>query len=120
MTFTGDSLGAPMSPDPDRHLVLQSAPEASVTSVAVSPDGSLVAADSFDGRTRLYDARTGALIRAIDTGGGRGIRFALDGLRLACAGYHMDKLVGIYEVATGKLLRKLAGHTEIETYAVAF
>jgi WD40 repeat protein len=91
-----------------------------VISVAVSPDGSLAASDSFDGQTRLYDARSGAVLRAIDTGGGRGVAFAPDGRSLACAGYHMDKLVGVYEVPTGKLVRKLAGHTEWETYAVAF
>jgi WD40 repeat protein len=109
--------GLPSSPPV---LVLQAPAEASVTSVAVSPDGSLVATDSFDGRVRLHDARTGAMLRAIDTGGGRGVAFAPDGRSLACAGYHMDKLVGVYDVITGKLLRKLAGHAELETYAVAF
>ncbi len=109
-----------VSPATSRELVLQAAAEASVTSVAVSPDGSLVAADSFDGRVRLHDARTGQLIRAIDTGGGRGVAFSPDGRTLACAGYHMDKLVGLYEVQTGKLLCTFAGHKEIETYAIAF
>ena len=118
-TDGGPPLLAGLPSDPPV-LVLQSPPEASVTSVAVSPDGSLVASDSFDGRVRLYDARTGAMVRAIDTGGGRGVVFAPDGRRLACAGYHMDKLVGVYDVTTGKLLRKLAGHTELETYAIAF
>ena len=31
-------------------------------SVACSPDGKWVASDSFDGRVRLYDARTGAIL----------------------------------------------------------
>ena len=52
--------------------------------------------------------------------GGRGVAFAPDGRSLACAGYHMDKLVGVYDVRTGQRLRTLAGHTEIETYAIAF
>jgi WD40 repeat protein len=32
----------------------------------------------------------------------------------------MDKLVGVYDVQTGRRLQALAGHTEWETYAVAF
>lgn len=101
-------------------LVLQDAPESSVVSVTVSPDGSLIASDSFDGRVRLHDANSGALVRAINTGGGRKVAFAPDGRILACAGYHMDKKIGLFEVGTGKLVRKLDGHTEIETYAIAF
>ncbi|AGA31519.1 WD40 repeat domain-containing protein [Singulisphaera acidiphila] len=119
IAFGGGSYGAP-PPSAPLSLVLQAAPEASVTSVAVSPDGSLVAVDSFDGRVRIHDAKTGALLRAIDAGGGRGVAFAPDGRSLACAGYHMDKLVSTFDVRSGKRLRKLTGHTEIETYAIAF
>jgi RNA polymerase sigma factor (sigma-70 family) len=99
-------------------LVLQAPPPVSVNSVAVSPDGSLVAT-AADG-VRLYDARTGTLLRAIGDAGDRGIAFAPDGRTLAAAGFHMDKLVGIYDVQTGKRLQSLAGHTEWETDALAF
>jgi RNA polymerase sigma factor (sigma-70 family) len=100
------------------HLVLQVPPPVSVNSVAVSPDGSLIAT-AADG-VRLYDARTGALLRAIGDAGDRGVAFSPDGRTLAAAGFHMDKLVGIYDVQTGKRVRSLAGHTEWETDALAF
>jgi RNA polymerase sigma factor (sigma-70 family) len=100
------------------HLVLQAPPVISVNSVAVSPDGWLVAT-AADG-VRLYDARTGTLLRAIGDAGDRGVAFSPDGWTLAAAGFHMDKLVGIYEVQTGKRVRSLAGHTEWEIDALAF
>src|SRR5215831_11000751 len=106
-------------PDSNRRiLVLQAPPPVSVNSVAVSPDGSLIAT-AADG-VRLYHARTGALLRAIGDAGDRGVAFAPDGRTLAAAGFHMDKLVGIYDVQTGKRLQSLAGHTEWETDALAF
>src|SRR5262249_53792161 len=82
-----------------------------------SPDGSLVAAGSD--AARLYDARTGALLRAIDGAGGGGA-FSPDGRKLAAAGFHMDKLIGTYDVQTGKRVQSLAGHTEWEIDALAF
>jgi WD40 repeat protein len=101
-----------------RKLVLQAPPVVSVNSVAVSPDGSLIAT-AAEG-VRLYDARTGALLRAIGDAGDRGVAFSPDGRTLAAAGFHMDKLVGIYDVQTGKRVQTLAGHTEWEIDALAF
>jgi WD40 repeat protein len=106
------------------HLVLQAPPPISVNSVAVSPDGSLIATGAEG--VRLYDARTGVLLRALGGGwdesgpGGRGVAFAPDGRTLAGAGFFRDKLVGIVDVRTGKRVQSLAGHTEWETDAVAF
>jgi RNA polymerase sigma factor (sigma-70 family) len=108
-----------------RHLVLQAPPVIPVNSVVVSPDGSLVAA-AADG-VRLYDARTGALLRTIgDAGGGR-VVFSPDGRTLAAAGFHLEDTFGkplttlpIYDVQTGKRVQSLAGHTEWETDAIAF
>jgi WD40 repeat protein len=107
------------------HLVLQAPPPISVSSVAVSPDGSLVATGA--GSIHLYDARTGALLRTIDGAGGRGVAFAPDGRTLAGAGFHLEKpfgrpstLLPIFDVQTGKRVQTLAGHTEWETDAIAF
>src|SRR5438132_5183696 len=106
-------------PVPNRRVfVLQAPPPVSVNSVAVSPNGSLIAT-AADG-VRLYDARTGTLLRAIGDAGDRGTAFSADGRTLAAAGFHMDKLVGIYDVQTGKRLQSLAGDTEWETDALAF
>jgi RNA polymerase sigma factor (sigma-70 family) len=106
-------------------LVLQAPPVISVNSVAVSPGGPLVAT-AADG-VRLYDARSGTLVRAIGEAGGRSVVFSPDGRWLAAAGFHLEGAFGhpqttlpIYDVQTGKLVRTLAGHTEWETYAVAF
>src|SRR5437764_5078945 len=114
--FGSPSLWA--EPVPNRRvLVLQAPPVVSVNSVAVSPDGSLVAT-AADG-VRLYDARTGALLRAIGDAGDRGVAFSPDGRTLAAAGFHMDKLAGLYDVQTGQRVRDLAGHTEWETHPLA-
>jgi WD40 repeat protein len=106
------------------HLVLQAPPVISVNSVAVSPDGSIIATGAEG--VRLYDARTGVLLRALGGSwdekgaGGRGVAFSPDGRTLAGAGFSRDKLVGIVDVQTGKRVQTLAGHTEWETDAVAF
>jgi WD40 repeat protein len=100
-------------------LVLQSPPPLSVDSVAVSPDGSLVAAASGEGGVRFHDAKTGALLRVLGAGD-RSVVFSPDGRTFTAAGFHMDKLVGIYDVQTGKRVRTLEGQTEWEAFATAF
>ncbi len=100
-------------------LVLQAPAATSIDSVAVSPDGSLVATATGEGGVRLYDAKTGALLRAIGEAGDRGVSFSPDGRTLTAAGFHMDKLVGVFDVQSGKRVRALAGHTEWEAYAAA-
>jgi WD40 repeat protein len=105
-------------------IVNKRQPSRYVNSVAVSPDGSLIAAGAEG--VRPYDARTGALLRAIGGGwdekgpGGRTVAFSPNGRTLAGAGFFRDKLVGIIDVQTGKRVQSLAGHTEWETDAVAF
>jgi WD40 repeat protein len=107
------------------HLVLQAPPPVSVNSVAVSPDGSLIATAANG--VRLYDARTGTLLRVIGDAGDRGVAFSPDGSALAAAGFHLQTTfttpllpLPIYDVQTGKRVQTLAGHTEWETYAIAF
>ncbi|QDV34410.1 WD40 repeat domain-containing protein [Tautonia plasticadhaerens] len=111
--------GSPEEP-PTPKLVLQTPPAAGVNSVAVSPDGSIVAGAANEGGVRLYDAKTGVLLRAIGEVGDRSVSFSPDGRSLAAGGFHMDKLVGIYDVQTGRRLRTLTGHTEWETDACTF
>ena len=115
----GCGPAAAVPPEPRLKLVLQTPPAASVDSVAVSPDGSLVATAGGEGGVRLYDARTGALVRTVGEAGDRGVSFSPDGRTLSAAGFHMDKLVGVFEVTSGRRVRALAGHTEWEAYAAA-
>src|SRR5688572_7014160 len=114
----GQVLGA--SPgEKGRTLVLQAPPATAVSSVAVSPDGSLVATAAGEGGVRLYDAKSGSLLRVIGEAGDRRVSFSPDGRMVTAAGFHMDKLVGVFDVASGKRVRALAGHTEWEAYAAA-
>src|SRR5262249_8077867 len=107
----GPSLGdEPVSNG--RVLLLQAPPAVSVNSVAVSPDGSLVAT-AADG-VRLYDARTGALLRAIGDAGDRGVVFSPDGRAVAAAGFHMQnpfstplRTLPVYDVQTGRRVQTL-------------
>ena len=108
-----------LPPEPRFKLVLQAPPATPVASVAVSPDGSLVATAAGEGGVRLYDARTGALRRAIGEVGDRCVVFTPDGRFLTAAGFHMDKLVGLFDVNTGRRVRTFAGHTEWEADATA-
>jgi WD40 repeat protein len=108
--------------EPPPFLVLQTAAQESITAVAFSPDGSLIATNSFDGRLRIHDARSGQLLRALGADverGGRGLAFTPDGKNIVCAGFHMDKLVRLWNAETGGLVRTYAGHNEIEAYAIA-
>jgi len=112
-------LHAAPPPPPHYQLLLKTPPAIGITSVALSPDESLVATAGGDGGVRIYDAKTGGLLRVIDGVGDHTVVFSPDGRSLVAAGFHMDKLVALRDVTTGKLVRAFAGHTEIETYAIA-
>src|SRR5438045_6142926 len=112
--FCFGGLAVSAEPAPHRDLVLQAPPPVSVSSVAVSPDGSLIAA-AADG-VRLYDARTGALVRSIGDAGERGVAFSPDGRTLAAAGFHLQGTFStpllplpLYDVQTGKRVQTLDG-----------
>jgi WD40 repeat protein len=106
-------------PEPQYKLVLQAPPATGVDSVAVSPDGSVVASAAGEGGVRLHDARSGALLRVLGDVGDRGVVFSPDGRLLTAAGFHMDKLASLWDARTGKRLKTFPGHTEWETDAVA-
>src|SRR6266540_3885474 len=114
----------PAGPSADRpQLVLQLGPDASLSSVAFSPDGKLVASGCFNGMARLYDTQTGELQGVLGCDPSRlvnAIAFSPDGKTLASAGIHVDKTVKLWDVRTGSLLRTLAGHTNVEMNAIAF
>jgi eukaryotic-like serine/threonine-protein kinase len=80
--------------------------------VAFSPDGRLVATGSWAGILRLWDARTGQLLRVVPAHGQdriSAVAFDPDGRRLATASY--DRTVKIWNATTGDPLKTLKGHS---------
>jgi hypothetical protein len=90
-----------------------------VTSVALSPDGQLVAASCNDGKVGVWNIATQARLwlGVAHPGGATALVFSPDGQRIASAG--LDKRVAVWSAADGKLVRRLAGHDQL-ALAVAF
>jgi WD40 repeat protein len=110
---------AALPPDPKYKLIPQTPPATAVNSVAVSPDGSLIATAAGEGGVRLYDASSGRLLRVFGDIGDRCVVFSPDGKALTAAGFHMDKLVALWDVRSGRRLRTFVGQTEWEADATA-
>ncbi|GBC77118.1 Microbial collagenase [bacterium HR08] len=91
----------------------------SVISVALSPDGKLLASGSDDQTVRLWEVATGNLVRTLSghTDWVRSVAFSPDGKLLASGS--RDRTVRLWEVATGNLVRTLSGHTD-SVNSVAF
>ena len=79
--------------------------------VAFSPDGRLVATGSWAGVLRIWDARTGQLLRVVPAHGQdriSAVAFHPDGRWLATASY--DRTVKLWDATTGDPLKTLTGH----------
>ena len=89
----------------------------SVTSVAFSPDGKVLATGSADNSVRLWDVATGREIRvfgghsaginSVALLGINSIAFSPDGKTLASGGW--DEAIEIWDLASGRLSRTLKG-----------
>lgn len=88
-------------------------------SVAISPDGKLLATGSYDQKIKLWDTATGAEVRTLTGHNGAvyGLAFRPDGKVLASASG--DRTVKLWEVASGKRLDTFSQPTK-EQYTVAF
>lgn len=74
-----------------------------VRKVAITRDGKFMAAPCFDGKVRLWDTKTGRLIRTWELGGlVSALAISPDGKQI-CVGNDTGKLVG-WDLATGKIL----------------
>ncbi len=93
--------------------------EASVWSVAISPNGQTLASGSDDTTIKLWNLQTGKLLRTLSGHSSYVLSVAIspDGQTLASASW--DKTIKIWHLPTGKLLRTLSGHSH-EVWSVVF
>jgi len=83
------------------------------SAMAISPDGSLLAAGSWDTNVRVWSTKNGELVKLIDElpVAVFGIAFSPDGASLAMAG--VDRTVYVWNAKSWKLERKLTGQPEM-------
>src|SRR5262245_4312877 len=80
------------------------------TALAMAPDGGLLATADYDGVVRLWDWRTGTVVRHFPADKGtRALAFSPDGTTLATGGAR--QAVRLFDAATGQELRPAAGPT---------
>jgi WD40 repeat protein len=88
-----------------------------VWSVAFSPDGKYVAsAGRRDGLVHLWDVATGKAVHRFGRGHRGGISrlaWSVDGKYLLSGGGSFDPVICVWNGTTGRLLRRLEGHTNI-------
>ena len=87
--------------------------QGSVLSVAYAPDGKTLASCSRDKTIKMWDARTGQLLRTLTehTGDLYSVAFSPRGDLLASGG--LDKVIQLWHTQTGKVVRTLTGHDDI-------
>jgi WD40 repeat protein/uncharacterized caspase-like protein len=86
---------------------------ASITSVAFSPDGARILTVSIDNSVKLWDVKTGRLIRTFGvqaTGGADAAAFSPNGTQIAIWG--ADKILKLWDASTGRLIQSYKGHAE--------
>ncbi len=99
----------------ERVMAVLKGHDAPVTRVAFTPDGSRLASATEQGVIKLWDVGTGEMLKTISATRHRGcvvnLAFSPDGGRLASAHEGSRGGVWIWEVATGRELHALQGHS---------
>jgi WD40 repeat protein len=113
--FPRTGLVRVFDPTSGRELFRITGHKGPVRSVAYSPDGGRLATASDDGMAKVWDAKSGKLLRTIAAGDASisalsAITFSPDGQRLAGA-VQEDATARIWDAATGRELCQLQGHT---------
>jgi WD40 repeat protein len=80
---------------------------APVLGVDFSPDGKRVISSSSDGTVRLFDARTGKLLKSMVHRNARSVTFLPDGKRAISTGDGGESHVRLWDLDTGKELKDL-------------
>ncbi len=87
-----------------------------IHAVAFSPDGSLLVSGGIDPTVKIWDVKSGQLIRSLQSGEGvMDVIFSPDGTLVASAG--SDGTVKLWDATTGKLLKTLVHPDELMTVA---
>jgi len=87
-----------------------------IHAVVFSPDGSLLASGGTDETIKIWDVKSGQLIRTLQHGNGvMDITFSPDGTLVASAG--ADGNVKLWDTTNGKLLKTLKHLDELKTLA---
>jgi WD40 repeat protein/DNA-binding SARP family transcriptional activator len=98
--------------------------ERELADLAFSADGAQLATTGLDGALKVWDARTGELIRTLqDTPGSRVVApsFSADGRRVAASWLGDEGVARVFDVATGALVGEFATRTGAEpSYTTAF
>ena len=92
------------------HLKLNIEGSHSVTSVAFSPDGKILASGGWGGTIKLWDVESGALLKTLKSHSKpvSSVSFSPDGKILASGSG--DKTIKLWDVKSGTLLKTLEGH----------
>ncbi|MCA9066900.1 MAG: PQQ-binding-like beta-propeller repeat protein, partial [Planctomycetaceae bacterium] len=106
-----------VQPPNQAEIIDVSADRGLLNTVAISPDGNLVANADINGRTRVHRIDTGILAFEIETESSN-LEFTPDS-RFLLASSHTEKEVAVYDMATGSLTHKFPVESYIYSTSVS-